>query len=132
MQVLKFGGSSVGTADAILKVVDIVSETIKKEPTIVVVSAMSGVTDQLLMLAQSASQGNEAYKTIIENIEQKHLDAVRVLLPIQAQSATLSLVKQTINELESVLINSRASTHCWLIPLEANVAEIIFDDNNSP
>ena len=101
MQVLKFGGSSVGSAEAIAKVVDIVCESIKKEPTIVVVSAMSGVTDQLLMLAQSASQGNEAYKTIIQNIEQKHLDAVRALLPIQAQSATLSLVKQTINELES-------------------------------
>jgi aspartokinase/homoserine dehydrogenase 1 len=101
MQVLKFGGSSVGSADAISKVVDIVSESIQKEPTIVVVSAMSGVTDQLLMLAQSASQGNEAYKTIIQNIEQKHLDAVRALLPIQAQSATLSMVKQIINELES-------------------------------
>ena len=101
MQVLKFGGSSVGSAEAISKVVAIVSESVKKEPTIVVVSAMSGVTDQLLMLAQSASQGNEAYKTIIQNIEQKHLDAVRALLPIQAQSATLSLVKQTINELES-------------------------------
>ncbi|MEN9697830.1 MAG: hypothetical protein RLZ56_1251 [Bacteroidota bacterium] len=101
MQVLKFGGSSVGSADAISKVVAIVTESIQKEPTIVVVSAMSGVTDQLLMLAQSASQGNEAYKTIIQNIEQKHLDAVRILLPIQAQSATLSMVKQIINELEA-------------------------------
>ena len=101
MQVLKFGGSSVGSADAIEKVIAIVTESIKKEPTIVVVSAMSGVTDQLLLLAQSASQGNEAYKTIIQNIEQKHLDAVRALLPIQQQSATLSLVKQMLNELEA-------------------------------
>ena len=101
MQVLKFGGSSVGSADAIAKVIAIVSERIRKEPTIVVVSAMSGVTDQLLMLAQSASQGNEAYKTIIQHIEQKHLDAVRALLPIQQQSGTLSMVKQLLNELES-------------------------------
>ena len=101
MQVLKFGGSSVGSAEAIAKVVAIVTERIKKAPTIVVVSAMSGVTDQLLMLAQSASQGNEAYKTIIQNIEQKHLDAVRALLPIQQQSGTLSMVKQLLNELES-------------------------------
>ena len=101
MQVLKFGGSSVGSAEAIEKVIAIVTESIKKEPTIVVVSAMSGVTDQLLLLAQSASQGNEAYKTIIQNIEQKHLDAVRALLPIQQQSATLSLVKQMLNELEA-------------------------------
>ncbi len=101
MKVLKFGGSSVGNAEAIMKVVSIVTERIKTEPAIVVVSAMSGVTDQLLMLAQSASQGNEAYKTIIQNIEQKHLDAVRALLPIQQQSGTLSMVKQLLNELES-------------------------------
>ena len=101
MQVLKFGGSSVGSAEAINKVIAIVKERSKKEPTIVVVSAMSGMTDQLLMLAQSASQGNEAYKTIIQHIEQKHLDAVRALLPIQQQSSTLSLVKQLLNELES-------------------------------
>jgi len=102
MQVLKFGGSSVGSAEAINKVIDISIAASKKEATIVVVSAMSGVTDQLLLLAQSAAQGNEAYKTIIQNLEQKHLDAVRALLPIQQQSATLSMVKQILNELESI------------------------------
>jgi aspartokinase/homoserine dehydrogenase 1 len=101
MQVLKFGGSSVGTPEAISKVIAIVKERVKTMPTIVVVSAMSGVTDQLILLAQSASQGNEAYKTIIQNLEQKHLDAVRALLPIQQQSGTLSMVKQLINEIES-------------------------------
>ena len=55
----------------------------------------------MILLAQSASQGNEAYKTIIQNLEQKHLDAVRALLPIQQQSGTLSMVKQLINEIES-------------------------------
>ena len=101
MQVLKFGGSSVGSAEAINKTVAIVINSMKKEPTIVVVSAMSGITDQLLMLAQTASKGNEAYKTIIQGIEQKHLEVVRALLPIQQQSATLSLVKQLTNELEA-------------------------------
>jgi aspartokinase/homoserine dehydrogenase 1 len=101
MQVLKFGGSSVGTPDAITKVIAIVKQRVQAKPAIVVVSAMSGVTDQLILLAQSASQGNEAYKTIIQNLEQKHLDAVRALLPIQQQSGTLSMVKQLINEIES-------------------------------
>ena len=101
MQVLKFGGSSVGSPEAISKVIAIVKERVQTTPTIVVVSAMSGVTDQLILLAQSASQGNEAYKTIIQNLEQKHLDAVRALLPIQQQSGTLSMVKQLINEIES-------------------------------
>ena len=101
MQVLKFGGSSVGTPDAITKVIAIVKQHVQTKPAIVVVSAMSGVTDQLILLAQSASQGNEAYKTIIQHLEQKHLDAVRALLPIQQQSGTLSMVKQLINEIES-------------------------------
>ena len=101
MQVLKFGGSSVGTPDAITKVIAIVKQREQAMPAIIVVSAMSGVTDQLILLAQSASQGNEAYKTIIQNLEQKHLDAVRALLPIQQQSGTLSMVKQLINEIES-------------------------------
>ena len=68
MQVLKFGGSSVGSAEAINQMIAIVITSIQKEKTIVVVSAMSGVTDQLIMLAQTAAQGNEAYKTIIQNI----------------------------------------------------------------
>ena len=75
MQVLKFGGTSVGTTDSISKVIAIVNECVQKTPTIVVVSAMSGVTDQLILLAQTASQGNIAYKTIIQNLAEKHEDA---------------------------------------------------------
>ena len=103
MQVLKFGGSSVGSPEAINQMLSIVISRIQKEKTIVVVSAMSGVTDQLIILAQTAAKGDEAYKTIIQNIEQKHLDTVLALLPNQQQSVTLSLVKQLISELE---------THC--------------------
>jgi aspartokinase/homoserine dehydrogenase 1 len=101
MQVLKFGGSSVGSADAINQMLSIVISRIEKEKTIVVVSAMSGVTDELIILAQTAAQGNESYKTIIQNIQQKHLDAVHALVPNKEQSGTISLVKQLINELES-------------------------------
>jgi aspartokinase/homoserine dehydrogenase 1 len=101
MQVLKFGGSSVGTTDAISKVIAIVKARVSITPTIVVVSAMSGVTDQLILLAQTASQGNEGYKTIIQQLEQKHIDAVGVLLPTAQQSETLSTVKTLIQEIES-------------------------------
>jgi len=101
MQVLKFGGSSVGTEEAVNQMLNIVITSIQKEKTIVVVSAMSGVTDELITLAQTAAQGNEAYKTIIQNIEQKHLELVQALVPIKEQSGTISLVKQLINELET-------------------------------
>ncbi len=102
MQVLKFGGSSVANADNINKVVAIVSKAIEKEPVVLVVSALGGITDQLIHTGSLAAAGNEAYKLELSAIEQKHLATVRLLLPIQEQSATLSWVKQKLNKLESL------------------------------
>ena len=102
MKVLKFGGSSVASAVNMNKVIDIVQQEAKKEPVILVVSAMGGVTDALLKAGDLSSKGDEAYKALLKELEQKHLDAVRSLLPIQQQSATLSLIKQHFNDLESV------------------------------
>lgn len=102
MQVLKFGGSSVANAENINKVVAIVLRAIEKSPVVLVVSALGGVTDQLIQTGTLAANGNEEYKQQIKLLETKHLDAVRSLLPIQEQSATLSWVKQQLNELESL------------------------------
>jgi aspartokinase/homoserine dehydrogenase 1 len=113
MQVLKFGGSSVGTTDAISKVIAIVKERVQKTPTIVVVSAMSGVTDQLILLGQTAAQGNTAYQTMIQSLAQKHEDAVRVLLPTVQQATALNMVKALIQEIEShcaILMNEKVLT----------------------
>lgn len=102
MQVLKFGGSSVANAENIQKVVAIVAKAVLKEPTILVVSALGGVTDELIEIGVLASTGNEKYKEQILALENKHLTAVRALLHIQHQSSTLSWVKQQLNELERV------------------------------
>lgn len=102
MQVLKFGGSSVANAENINKVVAIVLRAIEQSPVVLVVSALGGVTDQLILTGALAANGNEEYKQQIKALETKHLDAVRSLLPIQEQSATLSWVKQQLNELESL------------------------------
>ena len=101
MQVLKFGGSSVGTTDAISKVIAIVKARVQTKPIIVVVSAMSGVTDQLILLGQTAAQGNEAYQTMVQSLAQKHEDAVIALLPTTQQASALSMVKALIQEIES-------------------------------
>ena len=101
MQVLKFGGSSVGTTDAISKVIAIVKARVQTKPIIVVVSAMSGVTDQLILLGQTAAQGNEAYQTMVQSLAQKHEDAVLALLPTAQQASALSMVKALIQEIES-------------------------------
>jgi len=102
MQVLKFGGSSVANATNINKVVAIVVKAKEKEPVVLVVSALGGVTDQLILTGTLAANGNEEYKQQMKALEAKHLDAVRELLPIQEQSATLSWVKQQLNELEGL------------------------------
>lgn len=102
MQVLKFGGTSVANAENINKVVSIVSEASKKEKTIVVVSALGGVTDLLLGAATWAAEGNESYKEKLTVIEQRHLEAVKNLIPVAQQSQLLSLVKKACNEIEDI------------------------------
>jgi aspartate kinase len=57
MRVLKFGGTSVGDAERIRGVVDIVRGRASREPVAVVVSAQAGVTNQLIDLAHKAAQG---------------------------------------------------------------------------
>jgi aspartokinase/homoserine dehydrogenase 1 len=102
MHVLKFGGTSVANAENINKVVAIVKQSLLKNKTIVVVSALSGITDLLIAAGKTASSRNETYKESLKTIETKHLQAVRELIPIDRQSETLSLVKKKCNELESI------------------------------
>lgn len=102
MQVLKFGGTSVANAENISKVVAIVKESITKDKTIVVVSALGGVTDLLLNAAALAADGNESYKDKLTVIEQRHLETVKQLIPVAQQSHLLSLVKKSCNEIEDI------------------------------
>lgn len=102
MHVLKFGGTSVANSENINKVVAIVKQSLLKNKTIVVVSALSGITDLLIAAGKTASSRNETYKESLKTIETKHLQAVRELIPIERQSETLSLVKKKCNELESI------------------------------
>ncbi len=106
MQVLKFGGTSVANAENINKVVSIIKERtapiITGRKTIVVASALGGVTDLLLGAAELAAAGSEAYKDKLSIIEQRHLEAVKQLLPIAHQSQLLSLVKKACNEIEDI------------------------------
>ena len=102
MQVLKFGGTSVANAENINKVVAIVKESVKRDTTVVVVSALGGVTDLLLDAAALAADGNELYKEKLSTIELRHIDAVKQLIPVVQQSQLLSLVKRSCNEIEDI------------------------------
>ena len=102
MQVLKFGGTSVANAENINKVVAVVKDAVKKDTTVVVVSALGGVTDLLLGAATLAADGDEAYKEKLAIIEQRHLETVKQLIPVASQSQLLSLVKKCCNEIEDI------------------------------
>ncbi|MDH6250895.1 aspartokinase/homoserine dehydrogenase 1 [Chryseobacterium sp. H1D6B] len=102
MKVLKFGGSSVADAQNILLVENIIKKESIKNKIIVVVSALSGVTDQLIQAAESASKKEENYQLIIQGIEEKHLTAVKNLIPISRQSSWLSFIKKHFNDIEDI------------------------------
>ena len=74
MQVLKFGGSSVANAANISKCVSIIRKAIELDKTVVVVSALGGITDNLLLCAAAAAAGDEGYLETLKGIEQRHLD----------------------------------------------------------
>ncbi len=102
MQVLKFGGSSVANAENIKKVIAVLKERTLGKKTIVVVSALGGVTDLLLTCSNLASQGHENYQAELTELEERHLQAVRELIPINNQSSLLSFVKTQCNEIEDI------------------------------
>lgn len=73
MKVMKFGGSSVANAGNINKVIDIVLESQKEaDGLVVVVSALGGVTDELIKIAKLAETKDKKYKEILENLCKKH------------------------------------------------------------
>jgi aspartokinase/homoserine dehydrogenase 1 len=102
MRVLKFGGTSVANAENINKVAAIVKNKSSEAKTVVIVSALGGVTDLLLTAASLASEGNEAYKEKLSLIQQRHLETVKQLIPVAQQSQLLSLVKKSCNEIEDI------------------------------
>ena len=102
MKVLKFGGSSVANPQRIKSVIEILKPYLKQEVAIVF-SAFGGVTDQLIQMSTLALQGNVEYKQKLDEIQKRHLEAVRDLVSVHKQSGILAQVKIKINELEDVL-----------------------------
>ncbi|MCR4406185.1 MAG: aspartate kinase [Anaerolineae bacterium] len=99
--IMKFGGTSVGNADAIGQVADIVlGYTRKVDRLVVVVSAMSGVTDALIRGALAAASGDEqAYRAIVNDLRAGHYRAVKALLdPGGEQAPLLTTVDNYLDE----------------------------------
>ncbi len=101
MIVFKFGGTSVAGEKEISQVLHILKQETK--PMAIVVSALGGITDELHKLGKLAASGNESYAEQIKQVELRHMNLVKKLIPVAKQSAVLSSTKQTINQLETIL-----------------------------
>ena len=102
MKVLKFGGTSVGSAENIKTLLSIVAKEKLQTNPVVVLSAMSGVTNLLTDMAERAERG-EDYDASLKEIEAKHFAVIRSLLPAAAQNPVFTRLKIFFNELEDLL-----------------------------
>ncbi|MEJ2883392.1 bifunctional aspartate kinase/homoserine dehydrogenase I [Pedobacter sp. GR22-6] len=102
MNILKFGGTSVGSAESISALIDIVKQEKSHGNPVVVLSAMGGVTNILLQMAEDA-RGLKDYAEALQSVEEKHFQVIRALLPAGAQNPVLTKLKIYFNELEDIL-----------------------------
>jgi aspartokinase/homoserine dehydrogenase 1 len=104
MKVLKFGGTSVGSAEAMEQVKSIVkSYTDQNKSLTVISSAMSGITNLLVEMGTKAAHNDETYKTHLLEIEEKHFTATKILISVREQGKTLAKLKKLLNELEDLM-----------------------------
>ncbi len=101
MKVLKFGGSSVGTPEAIKRVKKIVES--QKSPCVVVISAFRGVTDQIIRISEMARTRNEEYAREIEDIRRRHHEVVVQLITRKRREGVDLYVNKLINEFKDLL-----------------------------
>jgi len=103
MKVLKFGGTSVGSAKNIQKVIEIVKNESLSENVTVVVSAIGGITDKLLAAANKAIEKNKNYKNDFESLRLKHVEVIDGLLSGESHETTLDIVLNHLSKLEKIL-----------------------------
>ena len=101
MKVLKFGGTSVGSVKGILNVKEIVEA--QSEPVIVVVSALSGVTDQLYKVSKLASEGDDAYLEEYQTMLVRHLEMVESVVLSEKTEQVKELIKIQFGDLSNIL-----------------------------
>ena len=103
--VMKFGGTSVATGENIRRVANIIADSVKKDyRVVVVVSALAGITNQLIEEAEQAKKGNEKQiREFTKKLVEKHLAAVtKAIENRRIQKEIEEIIKTTVDELEKV------------------------------
>ncbi|MGN6395544.1 MAG: bifunctional aspartate kinase/homoserine dehydrogenase I [Mucilaginibacter sp.] len=103
MKILKFGGTSVGSVQSIQTLLSILkTEVANGERPVVILSAMSGVTNLLLSMAEGAANGVD-YSVSLNELETRHFAVVKSLLTVQNQNPAFTRLKIYFNQLEDLL-----------------------------
>ena len=103
MKILKFGGTSVGSVQSIQTLLDILKGEVKGDnKPVVILSAMSGVTNLLISMAEGAAMGVD-FTASLADLEKRHFDVVKSLLNIQHQNPAFTRLKLYFNQLEDLL-----------------------------
>lgn len=101
MIVLKFGGTSMGSKESLQQVMDIIKERLP-DRMIVVVSAMSGVTDELLNSGKFAAAHDEQWREILKKSEQRHLDTIHAMVKSGDQPGISAIVKNIFSDIKDL------------------------------
>ena len=96
MKGLKFGGTSVGTAESLTNVKQIV--TACKGQVIVVVSALGGVTNQLIQMADLAEAHSDEWESILEQVKARHMSVIDAVVPNDRQAQCKTVIEGFISE----------------------------------
>ena len=98
---MKFGGTSVGSAESILSVKRIVER--QTEPVIVVVSALGGITDKLIRTSQMAVEGDALYQMSFDEIKVRHEEMINAIIPAgEKRNKLMTVVGGLLEELRSI------------------------------
>ena len=103
MKVLKFGGTSVGSAKSILSLKKIVETEARTQPVVVVVSALDGITDKLIATSQMAKQGDERYREEFDAMVKRHHQLIDTIITDDKKRVDLfNNVDQLFDQLKSI------------------------------
>ena len=103
MNVLKFGGTSVGSAENIKKVIEIVKSSSENDQVAVVVSAVGGITDKLMRASQKAIENDLNYKNDFNKLKEQHIEIMEGLLSGSTLTDTKDVILEKLSELERLL-----------------------------
>ncbi len=101
MKILKFGGTSVANSTNIKSVSSIISSQTTK--TVVVVSALGGVTDLLSAALEFTSQKESSFIDLLKKIEERHLEVIHNSIPSQEQNKVEKFLEEELNQLKTIL-----------------------------